>query len=384
MDLSTSTMTKFDRYLLTLFLKIFLICFFSFTGLYLIVHLFTNLDELISLGKAEGSQFRLFSKFYGPRILDFFDRTVAVLLLVSAVFAFAMLQRRREITAIEAAGIPKSRMIKPLIGMAILFLGVSIVNREIWIPRYREELTSTAQNWKQGTTDSQLKKDFVTGVVVRARRVDLEDARMEDIAVQLPIQLSDQIAKIEAAAAQYVLADDDHPNGLLLERVAAPTELWTINSLKQNDETIVYFPKEHGWLKGNQCFVVTNLTLDELAHGQQINEYASLSEMITSLQRPTHWYSRANRIAVHSRIVRPILDLALLLVALPLVLRFSEDNLWAAAGSCVLTIAMFQVSIMAFETMGALSIIRTASLAAWMPVFCFVPLTALTWRWIDR
>ena len=42
-------MTIFDRYLLILFSKIFMICFISFTGLYFVIHMFTNLDELSSI-----------------------------------------------------------------------------------------------------------------------------------------------------------------------------------------------------------------------------------------------------------------------------------------------------------------------------------------------
>ncbi|MEZ6095705.1 MAG: LptF/LptG family permease [Pirellulaceae bacterium] len=100
-------MTVFERYLLRLFVKIFLICFFSFTGLFLIVHLFTNFDELSKLSKDNGGKVTFLFEFYGPRVLDLFDRMVSILVLISAVFSFAMMQRRRELTAVEAAGIPK-------------------------------------------------------------------------------------------------------------------------------------------------------------------------------------------------------------------------------------------------------------------------------------
>ena len=87
---------------------------------------------------------------------------------------------------------------------------------------------------------------------------------------------------------------------------------------------------------------------------------------------------------MHSRIVRPLWDLALILVALPLVVRFSESNIALSAGTCVLIIGLFQVSVMAFHTLGNFSLFRTASLAAWLPVFVFLPLSVWTWRQVDR
>ena len=89
-------MTIVDRYLFFLFLKTFLICFLSFAGLFVIVHLFSNLDELTEIGKAQGWG-SLFYEFYIPRIAEMFDKTAGILTLVAAIFSVSLLQRRREI-----------------------------------------------------------------------------------------------------------------------------------------------------------------------------------------------------------------------------------------------------------------------------------------------
>lgn len=100
-------MTIFDRYLLFQFSKIFLICFASMAGLFVVFHIFTNLDEVVEISGTTGGFHRLVQEFYGPRVLDFFNRMAAVLILVAAVFSLALMQRRRETTATEAAGITK-------------------------------------------------------------------------------------------------------------------------------------------------------------------------------------------------------------------------------------------------------------------------------------
>lgn len=378
-------MTTFDRYLTLFFLKIFAICFLSFAGLYIVIHLFSNFDEIMSLGKREGGQIRFMQIFYGPRLLDLFDRMGPILALVAAIFAFSMMQRRREMSAIEAAGIPKSRMVLPLVISCLVLIVLGTVSRELWLPKFRKELSLTPQTWlDEDGQNSAFQKDHLNGLLIRIRKTENEEHEYKNITVQIPIYLSDRVSRIVASRGDFIEATEHHPAGLLLEGIAEPVQAWKLDSLGSRDQPVVYFAKGHPWLVGNQVFISTNLTREELAYGLQVTDYSSLSEMIASLQRPTQWFSRTNRIAVHSRIVRPILDIALILVAFPIVVRFTEDNLLVAAVNCVATICVFQVSVMAFQTLGALSLVRAASLAAWLPVICFVPLCAVTWKMLDR
>ncbi len=378
-------MTIFDRYLIRFFFKIFLICFFSFVGLYIVIHLFSNFDEILALGKREGGQLRFMQKFYGPRLLDLFDRMGPILALVAAISSFSMMQRRRELSAIEAAGIPKSRMVKPLVACCLGLVILGAVNRELWMPKYRKELSLTPQNWlDDGARHTVFLKDHLNGLLIKIRKADNEEHQYKNIIVQIPIYLSDRISRIVAARGNYVPANDQHPTGLLLEGISEPQQPWKLDSLGAAEQPVIFFSKDHPWLNGNQIFVRTHLTPEELTYGVQLTEYSSLSEMIESLQRPTQWFSRGNRIAVHSRILRPLLDLALILVTFPIVVRFTESNLLLAAINCVGAICAFQIGVMLFQTLGSLSLIRSASLAAWLPVFLFVPLSVLTWKLLDR
>jgi len=57
---------------------------------------------------------KLFQEFYLPRIAELFDKTAGIITLVAAIFSVSLLQRRREMTAIEAAGITKARILRPV------------------------------------------------------------------------------------------------------------------------------------------------------------------------------------------------------------------------------------------------------------------------------
>jgi hypothetical protein len=82
--------------------------------------------------------------------------------------------------------------------------------------------------------------------------------------------------------------------------------------------------------------------------------------------------------------VRPVIDLTLLLVALPLALLFTERNLFLAAAICVGTVVGFQVTMLVSNSLGSLSLIKSSALAAWIPVIAFLPLTVFTLRLVNR
>lgn len=369
-------MTRFDRYLLASFLRIFLIAQISLTGMFVVIHLFTNLDELTDQTTAERSLVQVVAGFYGPRVLDFFDRSLAILLLLAGVFTLAMMQRRQEMTAVEAAGIPRLRLLRPILLGAVLLTCVAVANRELLIPRYRETLISTAQNWKNpdASSTANLHKDHVWGYLVSTRAVDSRSGMVTAPVVQLPVHLSRRISRIAGAAAVWQPANDQHAAGLLVTLDSEAPPLPPSHDLKSGDLTAIHFPADNPWLRPGQVFVVSSLGLDELAYGRQLTDYTSLPDMIATLRRPSQWYSQANRIAVHSRIVRPLLDLSLVLVGLPLILCWTDRNLFVAALLGVGIAGMFSLAVVGCQLLGNYSLIRPAALSAWLPLMVFLPL----------
>ena len=117
-------MTIFDRYLAILFFKILVICFFSFAGLFVVIHVFTNLDEVGAIVDQPGGFEKIFFEYYGPQVMDLFNRMSGILILISAIFSVSLMQRRREFaTAIEAAGVTKARVVRPVIFASIFIVG---------------------------------------------------------------------------------------------------------------------------------------------------------------------------------------------------------------------------------------------------------------------
>jgi lipopolysaccharide export system permease protein len=374
-------MTIFDRYILFMFLKIFAVCFLSFTGLFVVIHLFSNLDELAALTKHTGGWIQLIMAFYTPRVVELFDKLAPILILISAIFTINMMQKRSELTAMEAAGITKLRAIRPILLASLVLIGVTVANRELVVPTLKDRLVRTPQNWlDQGTVEMAVQHDVETGVKIRGNDLVVAEKRINEADVQLPLDWNPGNSRIHAQWANLVPANRHRPAGLMLHQVTKPKNLSDMNSIDHNGETIVYFPKDKPGIGPNQCFVKTDLTIQQMAYGNQLAQYRTTPELMEAVRQPRSWFGDDQRVGLHSRIFQPLLDLTLLLLGLPIVMSNSERNIFASAGLSFLVIGAISLVTIACRTMGTYNLIEPASLAAALPLIIFVPLAALAMR----
>ena len=377
-------MTIVDRYLLVMFLRIFLVCFLSFTGLFIVIHLFSNLDELGSVGEQVGWP-QLMVDFYGPRVAEMFDKTAGVWALVAGVFSVSLMQRRREMTALEAAGVTKSRILRSIFVCAIVIIGLAAANREFVIPKFKDRLVRTAQNWSdQDKISMGIYQDLKSGIKIRGEDLSLVDNKITDADVQIPANISRDVSRIKAHWATQKPANESHPAGVLLHQVEIPEPGTNLATMYLDEQPIVFWPSDQSWLEPRQCFIVCDFQAYQVAFGKRLLEYQSFPEMLVELRKPKLWFGSGQNINVHARVVQPILDLTLLLLGLPLIITRSGQNVFVSAGLCFLIVAGLQLSVIACHSLGAYSIVRPSVLAAWLPAIFFVPLAVVSLNRINR
>src|SRR5208283_1087179 len=134
-----TTMNIIDRYLLRQFLQNFVICFMSLTGVYVVFDAFTNLEAFMGLAKGL-ALLQIMAAYYGYQSLFFFDCISPLLVLMSAMFTMAWIQRHHEMTALMAAGISRIRVVAPVLVAAVAIVLLSVINREVMIPRVKDQL----------------------------------------------------------------------------------------------------------------------------------------------------------------------------------------------------------------------------------------------------
>ncbi|MHB0959140.1 MAG: LptF/LptG family permease [Pirellulaceae bacterium] len=376
-------MTIFDRYLLRTFLKVVGVSFLSLTGLFIVIDLFGNLDEFISYGERQGSLFVVLGDYYGARVLQFFDRISGILALIATIFTITWFQRTNELTAVTAAGIPKARIVRPLIAATIIVAVLAAANREIGLPRVRDKLSRNAQDWLgENTTPLTPRRDNQTRILITGKATLAAHQQITQPSFRLPGSFAQFGRQLVARTATCQAATGQHPHGYLLDGVTHPANLTAISSGLLDEKPIILSPKDYTWLKSDQCFVASEITFDHLAADMAWRQYSSTAQLIGALRNPSLDYGADTRVTVHRRFVQPLLDVTLLFLGLPLVLPRSNRNVFTATGLCLFIVGVFFVVVLACQAMGN-TILVSPALAAWLPLLIFAPL-AYVWaarRW---
>lgn len=366
-----------DRYLLGQFVKTFLICFVSLTGLYIVFDAFTNLEDFLRTAGKQGGLATLMLSHYAYRSILFFDRTAGLLVLVSAMFTISLFQRYNEMTALMAAGISRVRVAAPVIVASILIMLLAAANRELVIPRCREELARRPQDMI-GDVGQKLQPvyDNSTDILIRGKSTYGDRKRIEKPDLLLPPSLSDYGKLLTAENAYYWPPEGNRPGGYLLVGVDKPKDVCLRPSLMLEGRPVVVTPRDaSSWLRPGQCFVVSAVTFDQLTGGNSWRQFSSTLDLIRSLHSKAFDFGADVRVTIHSRLIQPLMDVTLLMLGLPLVLTRENRNVFLAMGLGGVVVGAFMLVVIGFQHLGAVYVLSPA-LAAWAPLMLFVPLAA--------
>ncbi len=362
-----------DRYLLRQFAQVFLICFLSMMGLYVVIDAFQNLDQFSRHAKENGNLLGIIGEYYAYRSLSFFDRTSGILAMIAALFTATWLQRHQELTAMLAAGITKFRVIKPLLAAAVVVSLLGVANRELLIPQIRNELMRDVDDLAgSGTRDLEARFDGQTDILIGGEKSVASEQRILKPTFVLPASLARYGKQLVAGDGYYQAANADHPSGYLLDAVTSPPKIDQLASLELEGRTILVTARDASWLEPGQAFVVSQLPFQMLASGSAWRNYASTGELITELSNPSTDLGADVRVAVHSRLMQPVVDVTLLMLGLPLMFSRRNRNVFLSIGMCLLVAISFSLVTLACQSLGGLSLLRP-TLAAWLPIMLFLP-----------
>jgi lipopolysaccharide export system permease protein len=378
-------MNLIDRYIVSIYIKIFLVSFVSMSGLFVVIDTFTNLEEFINLGKESGGLFAVLGEYYGPRILQFYDRMAPVLALIAGICTLTWLQRTNELTAIEAIGISKARVAKSVLIASAVVVLLAVANRECLIPTVRQSLVRNAQSWSdEKPRTMRVHIDPETQVILRGDQVIPAERIITHPDFQTPVNDQGDAIRIRAEIAVQVDHDEHHPMGFILQNVSSPVSFEEINSYRTDDGWIFMSPEDQDWLNQGECFVVCDTALDMLVDKDALARYMSVPELVQLLHRPSQSFSNRQKVDLHSRFVRPFLDYSIFLIALPIVVGRREQKLLATVGFCLLLICAWYLVTWTSHSLGSARLVKPAALAAWIPVIIFVPITVLTFGRLYR
>jgi lipopolysaccharide export system permease protein len=371
--------TAIDRYLALVYAKVLLVTFTSMVGLFIVADIANNFDEFWTYGNHRFLEsLKVVGGYYMPRLLQFFDQTSGLLAMLAAAFVLTGISRTNELTALMAAGISPARIIRPLLYASLIVAALAAANREFALPLVRDAISRNAQDLGGDTGRKCTPKyDNRTDILISAQSTYANQKRLANPKFGLPSAFTAWGRQIVAENAYYLGATAEHPAGFLLSSVKQPANLAALTSHSLDGDSVLFSPADTPWLNAGDCFVVSIVTFEQLALGTAWQQNLSTAELISGIRGQTIEPGAGIQHTLHSRFVRPMLDLSLVLLGIPLVMSRASRNIFMAA---VVGICLAAAVLVVDQAAGALgrNYLLNASLAAWLPLLIFGPL-AYTW-----
>ena len=357
-------MKTLDRYIAKNFLIGYAISFCVLLGLRIIIDLFVNLDEFTEhtdLGTL--AVVKNIFIFYGLNSIVYFRDFAGMIMVVAAAFSVGKMIRSNELVAVMASGVSLKRVIVPIIFLALLLTGVLVIDQEFLIPPLSNKLVRSQDDIPGQEMYAVWFMSDDKDSLICSQKFDVETSTLYN-----PTIITRQR---KAGSAIYEVT------GLITaeEQVYNPkTKKWDLI----NGRAV-----EKGSRKGAQPIdsYTSSITPKDLPVRVQ-SEYKNLLgwRQLTSLVKQAAQGAKiTDRRQLfsekHFRVTEPIINLAMLMLCLPILVCRDPKSMksavmisFAMVGVCF--IATFICKMLSPEANSFYGI----GFWAWMPVFIFLPI----------
>jgi lipopolysaccharide export system permease protein len=367
-----------DRYVASSFVKNYILSFMILVGLYVTLDMLFNFDDLMAIqtkGGYTGAEtiwplLRTLGDYYFYQIFLFFVQLSGIIPIVAAAFTLMRMSRQNELSAILSAGVPLLRLAWPIIAASIVLNALLLVDQELVIPLMIPKLVRSHNEAGQASTNAApigSMRDGERNLLLASKYIpDPEHPSMVEVTI---IQRNEEFlptAQITAERADW----EETANGgqWRLTHARIMTGLEPHGKTKVEDYDKPY--------KGT-------ITPEEVALYRS-NAYVNLlsTERINQLLDPSRQQSYgANQLlrVKHTRFTQPLMNIILLLLAIPCVLTREPGKLKSAAMKCLVLSGsamgcIFLCAMIAGQPPKPQWADQWPAVMAWIPILLFGPL----------
>jgi len=355
-------MKTLDKYIAKNFLIGILIAFCVLVGLRIVIDLFVNLDEFTEhadLGTL--AVIKNILTFYALNTTLYFRDFAGMITVVAAAFSLGKMVRSNEFVAMMASGVSLKRVIAPIVLLSVLLTALFVIDQEFVIPPLSDKLVRD-QDDVPGQESYNVR--FITdsnGSLIFSQRFDVKTATLHNPTILTRRKLPDAAVweptgRISAQKATYNPKTHrwDLTNGRYIQkgsdRPAQPIPFYA-SDITPRDIPVRRKSEYKTLLSWSQLAALQ-------AQGPKIKDLARL-------------YSQK-----HFRVTDPIINLAMLMVCLPILVCRDPKSMksavlisFAVTATCLIT--TFVCRMLATEVV--FHRIRP-ELWAWLPVLIFLPM----------
>lgn len=366
-----------DRYVFSSFLRNYLISFMVLIGMYVVLDMVFHFDELVdvdsavemsALGNTLGMLVNIVNYYFFQSFL-FFVHLSGIIPVVAAAFTLLRLSRFGELTALLAAGVPLLRVAAPIIIASVVLNALLIVDQEAVIPvmiprlaRSHDEMHTVSKYFAVQAVPDENNSLLYAARYFPPAANGRSPATMLDVDVLERNERMLTAAKITAARAEW----DPRQGAWRLEGGTRLAQLLPEQRPVRQDIAV--------WrtsITPQEIDLYRNTDFVELLSTERINEL---------LNRPKSFGAANLQRIKHSRFTQPIMNVILLLLAIPCVLTREPGKLKQGATLLLLLTGLAMGSIFLCQQIANTP--PTPELAgqwpaimAWVPIFVFGPLS---------
>jgi len=365
-----------DRYVIISFIKNYLISFMVLVGMYVVLDMIFNFDELMEIQDQAGVSglklvfifIRYVGEYYVYQIPLYYVHLSGMIPVVAAAFTIVRMTRFNELSAVLSAGVPLLRVVTPIIIVALLLQGLLWVDQELIIPNIIPRL--------------EMQRDRLIKAEIKPYKIE---AMRDDSNGKLIATLYHRGETPPRMAVVDIVHRDE--NFRPISHISADAALWDDAYQQWNlvngriDRNLA--PGSPNPLLSEPVAVYkSNITPTEihLYRSGEFVELLSTANINELLKRPLS-YGRGDLLRVkHTRAAAIIVNIILLLLAMSCLLTREPQHLKMAMGRCVMLCGTcLSFAFLGHELAGqpppGIDSAHWPALMAWLPIFTFGPLS---------
>ncbi|MHB1422223.1 MAG: LptF/LptG family permease [Gemmataceae bacterium] len=348
-----------DRQMIRGYFKSYFVCLASLLSLYVVVDLFTNLDDFTHHNKGLLASLLRICTYYAYKVAQIFDRLCEAIVLLAAMFTVAWMQRNNEQVPLLSAGVSTRRIVLPVLVSAIFMLGLTVLNQEFVIPRIADKLALDRDDpGGQKTVPVRSAYDS-SGVHITGDRAVRRERTVSPFYATILDPQAGTLLHLTAQEARYVPGPNARQSGWEMVKTM-PRDVGPIPGILDQLDSGRYF------------LHTREVDFEAVTRNPNWFMMASTPQLYDELQSPESTRMASMAVLFHMRLTRPILGMVLVLLGLSVILRDQNRNVIISSGMCLVLCGIFFAACYACKMLGDNEYLNP-TLAAWMPVLFFGP-----------
>jgi lipopolysaccharide export system permease protein len=356
-----------DRQMLIAYLKAYAICFVSLLSLYIVIDLFTNIEDFTQAKQGFLAVAKHIGTYYLYRSSKIFDLLSEAIVLLAAMFTVAWMQRNNELLPLISAGISTQRVVRPVVYSACLMLGLAVFNQEMIIP-------VIAHHLMHERADDTGEQDVVQPWAYAPNGIHIEGAvasrkthSVHLFCVTIPENIADGLIHLIAQDALYVPPKEgEHFSGGWMMTNTKPAQVDKLDTSKLHDTLEMIDP-------GKYFLRVQDVDFATITRPRNWYVLTSTSQLYNEMEKSDSLRLSAMAVLFHMRLTRPVIGMLLVMLGLSVILRDQNRNVFISAGMCLIISVLVLVATMFCKYLGDQDVVPPV-VAAWLPVLFFGPL----------